>query len=297
MGEARATHHRDVRRVVLLTLTLNVVVAVTKAIWGLATGSLAITSDAAHSALDATSNLFGLIALRMAAQRPDAEHPYGHGKIEIVTSAVVGLAIGATAVRFGWSAVDALIHGAPAPRTPDVGFAIVGGTLVLNVIVAWWEHRRGRALGSHFLQADAMHTASDVLVTVAVLGSMAAARAGVAWADPVAALAVVAIILRVAWRILADNLGILIDRAGVPAQEVVAVASAVPGVRGCHRVRSRGHAGAVLLDLHLEVDGALTVAAAHALSHEVEDRLLARFPDLADVTIHVEPDGDAPEPL
>jgi cation diffusion facilitator family transporter len=287
----------NVRRVVLLVLVLNLLVAVAKGAYAAWSGSLAVATDAIHSVLDASSNIVGIVALRMAHSPPDAEHPYGHHKIEILAAAGIGVLIGGATFQFASSAVVALVHGRAAPATGTVGFVVMGATLVANVFVAAYEHRRGRQLGSAFLVADAMHTASDVLVTVAVLLSMLATRLGVSWADPVAALAVTVVIGRVAWNILAENLGILLDRAVLPAEEVKTVAQATPGVIGCHRVRSRGVTGATQLDLHVQVDGGLSLARAHEISHAVETRLKRHFAGLGDVTIHVEPDDDEEEPI
>jgi cation diffusion facilitator family transporter len=292
---ADAAKDAAVQRVVRATLALNLLVAVAKGVYAAWSGSLAVATDAVHSLLDASSNVVGLVALRAASHPPDPDHPYGHRKIEILAAAGIGVLIGGATFQFAWRAVEALVQGRPLPATSGAGFAIMGGTLVVNVIVATWEHRRGRALGSHFLMADAAHTASDVVVTLAVIGSLGAAHAGWAWADPVAALGVTAVIGRVAWRILRENLAVLIDRAVLDAAAVRAEVMAVPGVAACHRVRSRGVPGHVHLDLHLHVDGGMTLAYAHAISHQVEARLKARFSGLHDVTIHVEPEGDAEE--
>jgi cation diffusion facilitator family transporter len=168
---------------------------------------------------------------------------------------------------------------------------------VVNLFVALYEHRAGRRLGSPFLVADAAHTASDVVVTIGVLISLGVARAGVAWADPVAALVVTVVIGRVAYKILVENFGVLLDQAALSVDDVRAIALAVPGVADCHRIRSRGAGGTVHLDLHLQVDGGLPLARAHEIAHDVEDRLRAGLPGLVDVTIHVEPEGDAEDPL
>jgi cation diffusion facilitator family transporter len=286
-----------VRRVVLIILVLNLLVAAAKGVYAALSGSLAVATDAIHSALDASSNIVGMIALRMAQSPPDEGHPYGHRKVEILATVAIGVAIGVAAFRFASSAVVALWEGRPSPTATTLGFAVILGTLVTNIFVAVYEHRRGRQLQSSFLVADAMHTASDVAVTIAVLISMVAARAGVTWADPVAALVVTLVIARVAWSILSANLGILLDRAALPAEEIRAVALATPGVVGCHRVRSRGANGAYELDLHVQVDGAISLAAAHAISHAVEARLKETFEHLNDVTIHIEPDDDVEEPI
>jgi cation diffusion facilitator family transporter len=171
------------------------------------------------------------------------------------------------------------------------------GTLVTNLFVAWYEARRGRELGSAFLTADAAHTASDVVVSTAVIGSLVASRFGVRWADAVGALLVLAVVVRVAWRILSSNVAVLLDQAAIDPDAVRKVVMGVPGVASCHRIRSRGVHGAVMLDLHLLVDGDQTLRRAHAISHSVEDRLRESFGDLSDVTIHIEPSEEPEEGL
>jgi cation diffusion facilitator family transporter len=288
---------RAVQRVVAAILVLNVLVALVKGVYGWLSGSLAVASDALHSLLDAGSNVVGLVVLRYASHPPDEEHPYGHRKIEIVAAAAIGVLITAVAVSFAWSAVEALVGERPAPVVSGRGIALMAGTLVVNLFVAIYEWRRGKALGSAFLVADAAHTASDVFVTIAVIGSLALSRAGVARADAIAALIVMAVIARVAWRILAANVGVLVDHARISADAVRAAVRTVPGVEGCHRIRSRGPEGAVQLDLHLLLEGAMTLREAHRRSHLVEDALRKRFPEIVDVTIHMEPEDEEDEGL
>lgn len=294
MADRRA---REVQRVLVTILWLNLLVAAAKAAYGYVSGSLAVASDAAHSLLDGAGNVVGLVALRLAASPPDEGHPYGHRKIEILAATLIGIVIAVGSVRFGWAAVTALLGGHAAPAVGSAGFVVMGSTLVVNLVVATYEHRRGRALGSPLLVADAAHTASDVLVTLAVLGSLVGARAGAGWADPVGALVVIVVIARVAWRILYDNLGLLLDRALLDPGRVRDAVLSVPGVVSCHRVRSRGSEGAVHLDLHLLVDGDRPLREAHDVSHAVEDRLRATFPGLVDVTIHIEPHDEPEEGL
>jgi cation diffusion facilitator family transporter len=286
-----------VRRVVVIVLVLNLAVAAAKFVYAAASGSLAVATDAIHSLIDASSNVVGIIALRAAVSPPDAEHPYGHRKIELLAAASIGVLIGVATFEFARSAITALWHHTPAGTVPATGFILVGGTLVVNVFVALYERKQGLALQSGFLVADAAHTASDVVVTFGVLTSFVLVRMGLTWADAACALAVTLVIARVAWRILRDNFDALLDRAVFPADEVHTVAMAVPGITSVHRVRSRGLADAANLDLHLQVDGALPLSRAHDLAHQVESALRARYPGLVDVTIHMEPDDDAEEGL
>lgn len=283
---------RAVKRVLVIVLALNLVVAVAKAVYGMWAGSLVIAVDALHSFVDAAANVAGLVVLRWADAPPDRGHPYGHHKIEIAAAAGIGVLLALGALEFGRSAVDALLHGRQSPATSAIGFAVIVGTWVINLFVATYEHRRATRLDSAYLAADAAHTASDLAVTAAVLIAFTAMHFGVAWADPVGALLVIAAIVRVTWHVLGENVSVLIDRAAIDPERVRALALSVPGVSGCHRVRSRGVARAAYVDLHLHVDGALSLHEAHELSHRVEDVLRRELPGVADVTIHVEPTGD-----
>src|SRR5437867_2272425 len=122
---------RRIEQVVLAILVLNVLVAVAKGVYGAVSGSLAVASDALHSLLDSASNVVGFVALRIAARPPDAEHPYGHAKVEILASAVVGFLIAGGAARYGWSAIEELAIGRPAPQIGVEGFLVMGGTLAV----------------------------------------------------------------------------------------------------------------------------------------------------------------------
>lgn len=288
---------RAVQRVLVVTLVLNVLVAAAKGLYGLWSGSLVIAADALHSVVDAGSNVAGMVAIRWATAPPDHGHPYGHHKLEIAAAAGIGVLIGVGALEFGSNAVDALLHGRPPPAATALGFAVVLGTWAVNAFVAVYERRRARQLDSAYLAADAMHTASDLAVTAAVLAAYTATYFGITWADPVGALVVIGVLARVSWNVLTSNLPVLLDRAAVDAERVRALALSVPGVTGCHRVRSRGTPQAVYLDLHLQVRGDLRVDAGHDIAHQVERALQRALPGIVDVTIHVEPADDPPEAL
>lgn len=288
---------RAVRRVLLGILVLNGAVFAGKAAYAAWSGSLAIASDAVHSLLDAAANVIGLVVLRFAQAPPDRGHPYGHRKLEVVAAAAIGVSVGIAGVKFAWDAIGALVSGRPAPETSAVGFVLVGGTWLVNLFIARYEARRARELDSAFLAADAAHTASDLFVTAGVAASFTASYFGLAWADPIGALVILVFIGRIAWGILASNVTVLVDQAVVDPDRVARLARAVDGVEDVHRVRSRGTAVAVQLDLHLLVDGDLPLREAHAIAHRVEDRLRQEIAGIEDVTIHMEPSDDPPESL
>ena len=286
-----------IRRVLLVELGLNIAVCIAKAVYGWASGSMAILADAAHSLVDGVANIAGFVLIGAASAPADADHPYGHRKIEVVAAAVLGLLIAGTAISFGRDAVTALLERREPPAGHAIGFWVIGATLLVNIGVAVYERRKARELDSAYLAADAAHTATDVMVTLGVLASFAASREGIWWADPVGALVVLLVIGRVSWRILRENISVLIDSVAVDAEIVRNVAVEHERVIDCHRVRSRGPRDAVLVDLHLVVSGELLLADAHAVAHQVEEAIVARLPGVIEVVVHVEPEGEEAEPL
>jgi cation diffusion facilitator family transporter len=292
-----AARGRAVRRVLLVILLLNAAVFAAKAAYAVWSDSLAIATDAVHSLADVAVNVIGLVVLRFADAPPDQAHPYGHRKLEVVAAAAIGISVAIAAASFAWDAVNALVGDYEPPEASALGFAVVGGTWIINLVVARYEARRARDLDSAFLAADAAHTASDLLVTAGVAASFTASYFGVAWADPVGALVITVFIGRIAWTILWSNVTVLIDRAVVDADRVADVARAVAGVSDVHRIRSRGTDASAQLDLHLLVDGDLPLREAHAIAHKVEEKLRREMPAIVDVTIHMEPEDDPEEGL
>jgi cation diffusion facilitator family transporter len=290
--EATRARLREVSRAFWITLTLNAFVALSKAAYGFASGSLTLGTDSLHSMLDASSNVLALLGLRWAAAPADARHPYGRRKMEILAALGIGVLILVGLFEFGETAVRALIDGRPQPSVGWAGFVIVLGTMAINLFVTRYEHRKGHELASELLHADARHTKSDLYASAAVVASFFAVRAGIGWADPVAALLLVVLVGHAAWAVFRDNVPVLMDAARLDPEGVASLARAVVAgsdVGDVHRVRSRGMRSAVELDLHLEVAPEMTVADAHQLARRIEAEVKVKFPEVSDVVIHIEP--------
>jgi cation diffusion facilitator family transporter len=165
----------------------------------------------------------------------------------------------------------------------------MAATLIINLFVVSYEQREGRRLKSEVLIADAKHTRSDVLTSGAVLGALLGVWMGYPILDPLAALLVAAFIGHACWGIAQQASRILSDEIVIAEEDVRAVVQSVPRVLGCEKIRTRGSADHAFLDLHLWLDGMMPLEDAHATSHVVKDKLMARFPELADVVIHIEP--------
>lgn len=209
-----AERHSGVRRVLILTLIANILVAVAKIVVGLLTRSLAMVADGFHSSFDATSNIVGLVSSTLAARPPDRDHPYGHRRFETLASMLIGGMLLLTAWEVTKSSISRLIEGG-TPEATVVSFAVMAATMAINLVVTTYERREGKRLRSEFLLADAEHTRSDVLVSLTVIASLIAVRLGVLWVDAVAALIVVVLLGRAAWQIVSRSASILVDQATI----------------------------------------------------------------------------------
>lgn len=284
-----ADRSRAVRRVLWWVLALNVGVAAAKLVYGLLIDSVSVTADGFHSLFDGTSNVIGLIGLGLAARPADKSHPYGHGKYETFASAAIGALLLFAAWRVGSSAIARLQDPGAGPAVDTVSFVVMLATLAVNLVVTTAERRAGDRLGSEILRADASHTASDVLVTLGVIGGLIAVRLGYPIADPILALLVAGFIVFTAFRVLASAGGSLADAARLAPTEVCAVALTVEGVLGCHDVRTRGSESEIYVDMHIQVDPGISVATGHAIAESVEKAVVEGFPAVVDAIAHLEP--------
>ena len=275
-------------RTLYRVLVLNLAVALVKILLGYATGAVSILSDGFHSLTDSASNVVALVGVSIARRPPDENHPYGHRKYETMASLAILVFLVLVLVQVLSAAYDRLINGG-TPRVFPEGIAVMTATLITNILVVAYEERAARRLRSEVLSADAKHTRSDVLTSVAVLGALLGVWWGYPLLDPLAALLVAAFICHAAWQIAQQASRILSDEIVIAEDDVREVVRSVPEVMGCHQIRTRGSADHAFMDLHLWLDGRTPLEAAHATSHVVKDRLMRRFPHLADVVIHIEP--------
>ena len=279
---------RDIRRVLWVVLALNIAVALAKLLYGLFSHSVAMQADGIHSFFDGASNVVGLIGMWFASRPADQSHPYGHGKFETFTAAAIAVMLGVAGYTVARGAIESL-KGQSDAQVGVASFAIMVGTLAVNLGVTTWEARSGRRLSSEVLKADARHTLSDVLVSSGVIVGLVLVKVGFGRADGVLALLVAVAIAYTAFTILRGVGRTLGDAARLPAAEVAEVASSVDGVVECHSVRTRGSENRVSVDLHVWVPPDTTVQRGHAIAHAVETALRARFTQVADVVVHVEP--------
>jgi cation diffusion facilitator family transporter len=287
-GMHTGTGRRDllVRRILLFEGGANLAVLLIKTMVGVTTGSMAILGDALHSLTDLANNAVGLVVVRIASTPPDREHPYGHRKFE--TLAVFGLATLLTVLAFE-IALRAVERGERTVARSGWGLALMLIVLGVNLSIALWEGYWARRLASEILRADARHTLSDVLTTVAVIGGWQLATLGYAWLDTLFALGVAAFVMVLAFGLFKRAVPILVDRIAEEPEALADAVRAVTGVRKVRRVRSRWAGSESAVDVVVTVDAHLSTAEAHAVADTIETVLHRQFA-IADVTVHIEPD-------
>jgi cation diffusion facilitator family transporter len=282
------TRAAEVSTVLYRVFFLNLIVAAAKIALGLSTGAVSVLSDGYHSLTDTASNVVGIIGVRIAGAPPDDDHPYGHRKFETMASLAIMIFL-LLVLREVLSAAWERFQAGGEPVINNLTFVVMGATFLVNLGVVFYERRAGHRLQSEVLLADAHHTRSDLLTSATVIVALIGVKRGYLWLDPLAALVVAVFIAYACWEIFNSTTGILADRFVIPEDAILEVVKSVPEVIGSHHIRTRGSADFVFLDLHIWMDADMPLDQAHSLSHVVKDRLMARFPQIKDAIIHIEP--------
>lgn len=292
-----ALDHREAKRVTYIGAWLDAVLSIVKVAVGFLVGSAALIADGIHSLSDLVTDGFVLAAIHYGRQEPDEDHHYGHGRIETLTTLLLGSILIFVAGGIAWSSLDRLVsgQGVSAP-----GFVAIGITVVALVSKEWifrYTMRVAKRVKSKLLEANAWHSRSDALSTAVVLVALLGAQFGVGWLDAVAAVVVGLLVGKVGWDLLWQSARELVDTA-LPEdvqQQMHDVACSVSGVDSVHDLRTRQSAGWVMVDLHIVVGPTITVSEAHEIGNEVSRRLRQAFPLLTDVIFHIDPEDDAGE--
>jgi cation diffusion facilitator family transporter len=281
-------------RAAALSIASNAMLIALKLAAGAITGSVAILTEAMHSSIDLIASFVAYFSVREADKPADAEHPYGHAKIENLAAAIEAMLILVGSGVIIFAAVRSLANG-PEVHSLGVGIAVIGFSIVANVVVSTTIARRARDTESPALEGDAAHLRTDAATSAAVLlGLIVVQVTGATWLDPAIALLVAAAIVYAGVRLLARASRVLVDEA-LPPEELDAVRDAIAdfgprGVCGYHKLRARRAGSRRYVDLHVQFRSGTTLEAAHATAHALQDAIRARLRG-ADVLIHLEPEG------
>jgi cation diffusion facilitator family transporter len=265
------------------------------------TGSVAILSEALHSAIDLVASVIAFVSVRKADEPADVEHPYGHEKVENVAATIEGMLILVGAGVIVYEAVHRLAVGASVDQL-GVGIAVIGFSAVANVAVSQFLSRQARRYDSPALAGDAAHLGTDALTSLGVLlGLVLVQITGANAIDSAVALVVAAVIVAAGIRILRRSAAVLVDEAP-PPEEMDRIEAAIararadqPEVVGYHKLRARTTGRRRYIDLHLQFRSGTTLERAHELAHQLRDAIESDLGN-AEVLIHVEPESSRRDP-
>jgi cation diffusion facilitator family transporter len=282
----------QIKRVTWTGLISNFGLAVMKFLVGWLGSSQAVIADAVHSVSDMSTDLVILFGVKFWSAPPDADHPYGHRRLEAIITTSIGLSLAAVAVALGY-------HALATTRDPDIQqtgwIAIIGPflSIIIKEILYQWTVKVGKLVKSSAVIANAWHHRSDAFSSIPALMAVIAASFDpkLAFLDHIGALIISLFILKVAWNILVPALSELADHgASEKDREIIhQIAGNVSGVKEAHAIRTRKFGSHIHVDLHIMVDPEMSVRMGHHISEEVKIALMEKGPEIRDVVVHLEP--------
>ena len=276
---------------------VNMVLFLFKLVAGFVGRSGAMIADAVHSASDFVTDVVVLAFVRISAKPRDDDHKWGHGKYETLASLLIGVALFAVGVDILMDSADkikAVANGEVLPRPGAIALIAAAVSVVVKEALYQWTLRKGKKLDSPSVVANAWHHRSDALSSVGALAGIGLAYfLGEEWriADPIAAIVVAALIIKVAIDLCRTALAELLEKS-LPREveeEILSIISATPNVHKPHNLRTRRIGSNIAIEVHVRVDGAMTVYDSHEISKDIERALRTRFGEQTAVAIHIEP--------
>lgn len=283
---------KKIKKVTWIGLIANLLLAAFKFTVGVIGKSQAVVADAVHSLSDIGTDVAVLLGVKFWSSPADSEHPYGHWRIETLVTAIIGIALFIAGIEIAYKSITSIneVH-----KTGPSLIAIVGPmiSIILKEVLYRWNKSVGKNIKSKALIANAWHHRSDALSSIPVLFAVLLASINPKFVivDHIGAFVVSIFIMKVSWDILKESFGELVD-VSAPKKDlkkIKDVIKKVTGVKSIHAVRTRKLGPGLHVDLHVLVDGNITVKEGHDISEEVKRELIEKGPDVFDVVVHLEP--------
>ncbi|MBF0171220.1 MAG: cation transporter, partial [Nitrospinae bacterium] len=279
-------------RVTWIGAAVNVLLTAVKGYAGVVGNSSAMVVDAIHSLSDLATDIVALISTRIASHGADENHPYGHGRAETIGAVLIGAALAAVGVGIAYEVIGKLVAGKVfIPTWPALAAAVL--SIAVKEWLYWYTVIVGRRIGAKQVIANAWHHRSDAVSSVAALVGIGGAMAGYPIFDPVAAMVVVAMIVKVGWDITRQGLQELMESTA-PAEtvaEIRKVVKATPGVRRFHELRTRTVGADIFVDVHILVAPHISVSEAHNIAETVRENLKEKTA-ATDALVHIDAEDD-----
>jgi len=293
-SEIARQRYREVLRVTLIGSLFDLILGVVKIIGGFISTSTALIADGVHSLSDLFTDFIVIYAAKHSHREADAEHPYGHGRIETLATVVLGLALMAVAVGISWDAITRLFHPDRLWQPGKLALVLAALSILVKEGLYHYSMRIARKYRSNMLKANAWHSRTDaissVIVVIGILGSMA----GLHYLDAIAAIGVAVMIVKISWDLTWHSVSELID-TGLEPERIDAIRQSilnVDGVKALHILRSRRMGGDALVDVHIQVAPTISVSEGHHISEIVREQVIQEIDEVADVMVHIDPEDD-----
>lgn len=285
-----------IKKLSLVGIFGNVLLAGFKLFAGLIGRSGAMVSDAVHSLSDVFATFVAFLGVRLSKQPEDAEHPYGHERLECVASLILGLILAGTGLGIGYSGVQKLISGEEIEIPTLLPLIAAAVSIVVKEAMFWYTMHYAKKMDSPAFKADAWHHRSDALSSVGSFAGILMAKLGLPFMDPVAAIVICLFILKVAFDISKDALDRMLDTSCSPETEasIRSFIESQPGVTRVDLLHTRQFGNRIYIDLEIAAKSTITLIEAHNIAESVHAAVEREFPGVKHVMIHVNPDNELP---
>lgn len=292
---------KEIYKVTLVGIAVNIALVVLKFIAGVLGKSSAMVADAVHSLSDFLSDIIVLIFIRIAGKPQDRTHSFGHGKFETLATLVIGILLGVAGIGLLVNGVEDVIHsikGQQPPRPGTIALVIAILSIVSKELLFRYTVRIGKKVNSNAVVANAWHHRSDAISSIGTLIGVAGAMfLGERWRilDPIAAIVVSGLIIKSAYDIIKPSINELLEASLSPEQEkeILKLVMSVPGIINVHNLRTRSIGNGIAVDLHAKMDGNQSLLDAHSKATDAENAIKAKFGDNSIINIHMEPYKDS----
>jgi cation diffusion facilitator family transporter len=279
---------KTIRKILIYILGLNWFVSFVKLFFGSIIKSSSMTADGFHSFSDGMSNIIGLLGIWIASRPKDISHPYGHKKYETFASSFIAFLLFLVAFKVIFTSIRRIFMYIE-PKVTFLSFGVMFFTIAINLIVARYEYRKGKKLGSDILIADSLHTKADILTSLSVILALICVRLGLPFLDPIAALFIAIFIAYSGFHILKESSSVLCDSSVIESKRIEEVVMGIDEVVSVHKIRTRGRRDDIYVDLHVLVRADMHIDKAHHLSQKIEKEIKNRIAGVSDVVVHMEP--------
>lgn len=293
-NEVAKRRYREVLKVTLIGSAFDLLLGVAKIVGGFISTSTALIADGVHSLSDLFTDFIVIYAAKHSHREADAEHPYGHGRIETLATVGLGLALMAVAVGIAWDAVSRLFHPDRLWQPGILALVLACFSIVVKEALFHYSMRIARKYRSNMLKANAWHSRTDAISSVIVVVGIVGSMAGLHYLDAIAAIGVAVMIVKISWELTWHSVRELID-TGLEPDRIEAIRESilqVDGVKALHILRTRRMGSDALVDVHIQVAPTISVSEGHHISETVREQVIHEIDEVADVMVHIDPEDD-----